>query len=141
MILISHRGNLDGKNESEENNPIYIEEALNAGYEVEIDVWYKYGEFYLGHDSPKYQVDKSFLQNDKLWCHAKNIDAFYLMSLDNRVHCFSHNQDVVGLTSRGYFWSSSENKMTSKSICVMPSNSQNLPKNILGVCSDYVSKH
>ena len=47
MILISHRGNLDGKNESEENNPLYIEEALNAGYEVEIDVWYKYGEFYL----------------------------------------------------------------------------------------------
>ena len=63
------------------------------------------------------------------------------MSLDNRIHCFSHDKDEVALTSRGYFWSSSENKMTSKSICVMPPNSTDLPKNIAGVCSDNVGSY
>ena len=63
------------------------------------------------------------------------------MSLDNRIHCFFHDQDDVALTSRGYFWSSSEKEMTSKSICVMPSNSRDLPKNIVGVCSDYASRY
>ena len=38
MILISHRGNIDGKNEVWENHPKYIIEALEAGYDFEIDV-------------------------------------------------------------------------------------------------------
>ena len=44
MILISHRGNLEGKQPEQENNPLYIYNALNKGYEVEIDVWYKDNE-------------------------------------------------------------------------------------------------
>ena len=49
-----------------------------------------------------------------------------------------HDKDKVALTSRGYFWSAFEDEMTSKSICVMPPSSRNLPKNIAGVCSDYI---
>ena len=113
-----------------ENKPEYIQQALDLGYDVEIDVWLIDGNFFLGHDEPQYQVHGTFLMKKGLWCHAKNIDAFYLMSLDNRIHCFSHDRDEVALTSRGYFWSSSENEMTSKSICVMPSDYIDLPKNI-----------
>ncbi len=141
MILISHRGNINGSDVKKENHPDYIQKALDLGYDVEIDVWLVDNEFFLGHDEPQYKVHGTFLMTKGLWCHAKNIEAFYLMSLDNRIHCFFHDQDDVALTSRGYFWSSSENKMTSKSICVMPSNYKDLPKNILGVCSDYVSKY
>ena len=39
MRLISHRGNLTGKYPLMENTPAYIREAVDAGYEVEIDVW------------------------------------------------------------------------------------------------------
>ncbi len=138
MILISHRGNILGRKKQLENNPDYVENALKLGYDVEIDVWLIDGEFFLGHDEPQYQVHGTFLMNKGLWCHAKNIDAFYLMSLDSRIHYFSHDQDEVALTSRGYFWSSSENKMTKKSICVMPQSSKDLPKDIAGVCSDYI---
>ena len=60
---------------------------------------------------------------------------------DNKIHCFFHDKDKVALTSKGYFWSSSENKMTNKSICVMPPNSTDLPKNIAGVCSDNVGSY
>ena len=38
MILISHRGNLGGKQLNNENNPNYILRALTAGYNVEIAI-------------------------------------------------------------------------------------------------------
>ena len=41
MILISHRGNLKGINPQRENEPLYIVEALEKGFDVEIDVWWK----------------------------------------------------------------------------------------------------
>ena len=62
------------------------------------------------------------------------------MSLDSNVYCFAMIE-MVALTSRGYFWSSSENEMTSKSICVMPSDYIDLPKNIAGVCSDNIGSY
>ena len=41
MILISHRGNIDGVNKLKENKINYINEAIKNGFDVEIDVWYK----------------------------------------------------------------------------------------------------
>ena len=38
MILIAHRGNIDGPNPEMENNPQYIDKAIDSGYNVEIDV-------------------------------------------------------------------------------------------------------
>ena len=141
MILISHRGNINGSNPKMDNNPEYIQKALDLGYDVEVDVWSIDKQFYLGHDEPQYKIERSFLQNKKLWCHAKNIEAFYRMIDDNKIHCFSHDKDKVALTSRGYFWSAFEDEMTSKSICVMPPSSRDLPKNIAGVCSDYIERY
>ena len=63
MRLISHRGNIDGPNLNNENDPENILKVLNLGYDVEIDVWFIDNEFYLGHDYPKYIVNKSFLEN------------------------------------------------------------------------------
>ena len=71
MILISHRGNLRGRIPKYENNPSYIEKALKEGFDVEIDVWYKDNEWYLGHDEPTYHINMNWLRNKKLWCHAK----------------------------------------------------------------------
>ena len=34
MILISHRGNINGKNLNIENHPSYIDKAIEAGYDV-----------------------------------------------------------------------------------------------------------
>ena len=138
MIFISHRGNMTGINPKRENEPLYIVEALEKGFDVEIDVWYKKGQFYLGHDEPQYKVKREFLQNRKLWCHAKNIDAFYHMVDDEKIHCFSHDKDEVALTSKGYFWSLSNTKITDKSISVMASDYLDLQKNIAGVCSDNI---
>ena len=40
MILIAHRGNISGIDDARENSPKYISEALNIGYDVEVDVWH-----------------------------------------------------------------------------------------------------
>ena len=61
MRLISHRGNLTGKYPLLENTPVYIREAVDAGYEVEIDVWGDTkGGLYLGHDGPELHTSMIF---------------------------------------------------------------------------------
>src|SRR5690606_41780184 len=73
MKLIAHRGNFKGMFIDLENSPQYIDQALDLGYEAEIDVWYVDGNFVLGHDNPQYPTDETWLlkRRDKLWCHAK----------------------------------------------------------------------
>ena len=56
-MLISHRGNIDGVNKNFENQPNYIDDAIRAGYDVEVDIWYIDDKLYLGHDTADYQVD------------------------------------------------------------------------------------
>ena len=56
MILISHRGNLNGKIPENENCPDYIDKAIHSGYDVEIDIWMIDNELFLGHDGPQYKV-------------------------------------------------------------------------------------
>ena len=38
MILISHRGNVNGKLPNRENTISYIKEAIAKGFDVEIDI-------------------------------------------------------------------------------------------------------
>ncbi len=77
MILISHRGNINGKNTEKENHPDYIDDAIKLGYDVEIDIWVIDGNFYLGHDGPQYNISLDWLSDriDRLWIHCKNIEA------------------------------------------------------------------
>ena len=140
MIKIAHRGNLAGPNEKYENNPDYIMEALGEGYDVELDIWSYENELFLGHDIAEYKIDLDFLQNKKLWCHCKNIDALKIL-LYNDIRCFYHQTDEATLTSDGYIWTYPGKKLTEKSICVMPERDQwKIPENIAGVCSDFIGR-
>ena len=99
--------------------------------------------FWLGHDRPQYQIEENFLENSRLWCHAKNIDALYKMKINSLIHCFWHQEDDVTLTSRGFFWTYPGKQLTEKSICVLPEFEDKkskviLPKNVAGICSDFV---
>jgi hypothetical protein len=87
--LISHRGNINGPNKKLENSPNYIREALDHGFDVEIDVWVLDGKYFLGHNAPQYPVLEEFLQNEKLWCHAKNLAALEQMLQNPKIHCFN----------------------------------------------------
>ena len=137
MVLISHRGNMDGIYPEMENNPIYIDRALKNGYDVEIDVWYEDGIWYLGHDKPQYKIDLDYLKNDKFWCHAKNIEALNRM-LKEDIHCFWHQDDDVTLTSKGYMWTYPGKPLTDNSICVKPKKNDKIMKKTFGICSDFI---
>lgn len=105
--IISHRGNLNGSDHSRENSPEYIDEAINAGFDVEIDVRCEDHMFYLGHDKPQYYVPMSWLveRKDKLWIHCKNLkalDVLYNSPVD--FHYFWHETDRYTLTSKGIGW-------------------------------------
>jgi hypothetical protein len=135
MIIISHRGNLDGRNLECENNPTYIQQALDQGYDVEVDVWYIDDRFFLGHDTPTYLVEPSWFERKALWCHAKNIEAFEKM-LELKIHCFWHENDKYTLTNKGIPWCFPENYHT-KGITVILDKNTIPPKNIGGICTDY----
>ena len=57
MILISHRGNLNGPFQ-DENNPTKIEDVILKGFDVEIDLRILNSEFYLGHDTEDFKVSE-----------------------------------------------------------------------------------
>ena len=115
MILIAHRGNIDGPNPERENHPEYIRETLDRHYHAEIDVWYKDSKWYLGHDLPQYEVEEDFFSESNLWCHAKNIEALHKM-LKEDIHCFWHQEDDVTLTSCGFIWTYPGKELTDNSI-------------------------
>ena len=145
MKLISHRGNLNGPNKERENHPDYIYEAIQAGYDVEIDVWWVDGKFKLGHDEPQYDFPFDLFNNfyNKLWIHCKNMEALsQLNELDSngsKLNYFSHEDDLGVLTSRGYIWSTN---LYDRGILVMPEVFNREPKETtFGVCSDYITKY
>lgn len=137
MILISHRGNINGPNIEKENTSDYIEAALNLGFNVEIDVWYL-GHFFLGHDKPQYFVTEKFLQQDGLWCHAKNIPAMVELSKLG-VNYFWHERDKVALTSNKFLWTYPGQDLTNMSIACLPEVKEFINMEIAaGICSDYI---
>lgn len=141
MILISHRGNINGKMVEKENQPDYIYDALMYEYDVEIDVWFINNKFILGHDIPQYEINKEFFDN-KMWCHAKNIDALNEL-LNLNMNCFFHNIDNCTLTSRGYIWTYPGQCLTNNSIAVLPESVKYGESDLRmcrGICSDIIEK-
>jgi|TARA_R110000782_G_scaffold28656_1_gene71711 hypothetical protein len=145
MKLISHRGNLEGPNPERENHPDYIYEAIQAGYDVEIDIWFVDGKFKLGHDEPQYDFPFDLFSNfyTKLWIHCKNIEALsQLNNLDSngsKLNYFFHESDLGVLTSKGYIWSTNQ---CERGILVMPETfNQETNENTFGVCSDYIKNY
>ena len=156
MILISHRGNIAGKQLELENKPEYVMDAILKGYNVEIDVWWHNKNFYLGHDSPLYKIDTDFLYKPvmggpQFWCHAKNWEAIIeikkLTPINRQVypfpniHYFWHQKDDLTLTSQGYIWAYPGKQPIKDSIAVMPELYQDNLDICKGVCSDNIENY
>lgn len=140
MIIISHRGNVQGQDKNYENNPIQINNLLKNNIQVEIDVWFKDGNILLGHDEPQHIVNYEFLKQDGLWCHAKNLNALYYMIQNNIKNYFWHQEDYFTLTSSKYIWTYPTNLVTDKSIIVdLSKNWKNKNYDCFGVCVDFLN--
>ena len=102
MFFISHRGNINGPNPVDENKVQYINDCLDKNFDVEIDLWFKKNQFYLGHDEPQYEVGLDYLSNKKFWIHCKNLECFYELSKYD-LNYFWHEKDKIVITSKGFF--------------------------------------
>jgi len=136
MKIISHRGNLDGRKPDCENNPIYIQQALDLGFDVEVDVWYVDGEFFLGHDAPTYRVDPRWFSGKALWCHAKNQKALEEMIVSEDITCFWHESDKMTVTSNGLMWMYPGNH-SRLGITVCLGKPYEIVPDMWGVCTDH----
>lgn len=108
MIIISHRGNIKGSLLDKENNPSYIDCAIENGYHVEIDIRSIGGELWLGHDEPQYKIDHNWLNKRRhyLWIHCKNLEAAKECW---SYHAFCHSGDPFTYTSTGKIWLHNDN--------------------------------
>ena len=142
MIKIAHRGNIYGSNPDLENNPEYVLNAIELGYEVEIDVWIVNGEFFLGHDEPLYFVDPFFIMDvaDSAWFHCKNLEALYIFAKNFKFcNFFWHQEDDYTLTSQGILWTYPGKSASKLSVLVDIDLTSGVDYDkIYGICSDYV---
>ena len=141
MIYISHRGNVDGKSDME-NNPAYIDFAIHIGYDVEVDVWSRKGEWFLGHDEPTHKIDLAWLEDRRssLWCHAKNPDALkHLCGLN--LHAFGHDKDKYICTSFGYVITHPNIKPVKSCVAMLPEQKGHDVTGCVAVCSDVVAAY
>jgi hypothetical protein len=147
MNIISHRGNLNGPIKDKENRPSYIDAAIQLGYDVEVDVRFINGEFWLGHDEPEYMVELSWMKprKNKIWYHCKNQESsIKFLELNEEFKFFCHKEDSFVLTSNGYLWVHDLSK-TINNKCVIPLISEediiNYNNSNPGfVCTDFVKK-
>jgi len=148
MKIISHRGYLDGENEIQENNPIYIDECLSNGFDVEVDLRLNSNKFYLGHDIEKYIISIDWILERKefLWVHCKDIYSIqYLIESELDINYFWHENDLFTITSKNYLWAYPNKKVYQKAVNVLPEKNWGFKKiveeQIFAICTDYPKKY
>ena len=147
MLLISHRGNLQGPDKDIENNPRHIESIINS-YDVEIDLRVENNSLFLGHDYPQYEISEEWIlkHSDSLWIHCKDVKSLTFCSRYDQLNYFWHENDDYTMTSFRYIWAYPGKEVADNmTILVLPETKwsydeilQIMPR---GVCSDYVKMY
>jgi len=143
-LWILHRGLKDGPNPGLENQESNLKQRIQEGWDVELDLWFKEGSLWLGHDAPESLLtDLTLLSCPKAWIHCKNIEMLaYMTEKRPGAPFFSHDTDPAVLTSNGYIWCYPGIQAGSTSILVMPERVPEMAidySSIAGICSDYTS--
>ena len=141
MRMISHRGNIDGP-EHTENHPSQIDFAIHLGFEVEVDVWERDGNLWLGHDRPMFRVKELWLldRQHQLLCHAKTIKAACMLE-DMGMECFGHNLDAFVMSNVGDIILHPQAKYVEGCVVMLPERRKKGEdySKAGAICSDYIS--
>ena len=141
---ILHRGLLNGPDKEKENKESELWQRIQDGWDIEVDLWWKESDVWLGHDEPVSILhDRRLLESPYVWVHCKNIDMLTFMRDRNPgAVYFSHNVDEAVLTSNGFIWCYPGSQAGKHSIIVMPERTPEIKidfSTIGGICSDYSS--
>jgi len=139
--IIAHRANLYGPDPKRENRIFAIEECMGMGLEVEIDLRFHQGQFYLGHDEIQEKIDIEWLNKhqDFLWIHCKDFDSLNKLHGTN-LNYFWHDMDMFTLTSKKYIWTYPKNLVNVNSVIVCQNFDDTIKyssTNAHAVCSDW----
>ena len=135
MLVISHRGNLEGPDSAIENHPNQIDRCISQySMNVEIDLRIINGHYWLGHDEPTHKTSIDFISQPNIWVHAKNKLVIPVLKKNKNVHWFWHENDKVALTSKGYVWCFPGHEVE----CGIAVDAGQTIKNCLGICSDNI---
>ena len=148
MLIISHRGNLDGPESCSENHSDSVDIAIENGYDVEIDLHYTNSAWYLGHDNPLEKITTEWLhqRGERLWIHCKNYKCLETLNKEHpNLNFFWHWKDLYTVTKKGTIWCLAGANTIYNSIAVLPEqeigfNYQDFcSKNTLikGICTDH----
>lgn len=137
--IISHRGNLYGRDVKSENNPEHIANVIsnNKWMYVEVDLWLIKNKLFLGHDEPVYAIDGKFIECDRFYIHAKNIECLEYLVKNKYNNYFYHDKDEATIVSNGEIWC---NKLKWIECSIL--NQVNVDtisdyKKYKGICTDY----
>lgn len=163
-LIISHRANINGPDPKTENTIEAIKACQMYGIDVELDIWYKDGKYFLGHDKPSVEFDLLNFkgQQDRIWqgsdelrisafFHAKDLETLsQLLELRLEIYdhdCFVHDKDLATLTYKNRIWTYPGQELHKLSIAVMPEYQGKvyrdnvktlfLQEKIRGVCTDF----
>lgn len=145
MRTIAHRANLHGPDIGTENTWGQIMRAIDAGFDVEVDLWFDENnhEYFLGHDGPKERINMAVMSRHfhHLWIHCKNLAALHQLPMESaKAHYFWHENDQYTLTSHGIMWSYMGVPYTCSTVLVMPEQwltTEYCSSDCLTVCTDY----
>jgi len=112
--IISHRGNLDGKDPTRENTIEAITGAMALGYSVEFDVRMHGDTFWFGHDYPQRLIDLGRLTDliksygGTLYAHCKTIETLQHFVNQHKqgeqIVPFFHDNDECVLLRTNKIW-------------------------------------
>lgn len=159
MKIISHRGNLKGLNPQRENKVWAIEQCIEMGYQVEVDLWVKVvsedNEYtnilFLSHDEPKPEdeISEEWLveHENSLLIHCKNKEALEYCNESSYAEYFFHDKDRWAYTSNNNlicYGNKNDIVNTKFTIIMMPEHHdiklEDIPRGIYAVCTDYIEK-
>jgi len=117
------------------------------GFDVEVDIWEREGELWLGHDRPQYKLSLDFLYTDindepllyRLWFHCKNASAIEFIRGIPHAKYFWHQNDDYTLTSNGLIWTyPGKPLLPNISVAVLPELQHDISMwNAAAICTDY----
>ena len=144
MKLISYRGNIDGVNPELENTISQIENAINNGFDVMIDIFLKDKKLHLGSVENSTQLEIDWLEkyHTKLWLNCKDPELLSkfldLDAIGKHLHYFWFD-DKPTLTSRNYVISTREH-IASRFVIMHPEDGDDIT-NVYGICSSNPKKY
>jgi hypothetical protein len=138
-IIISHLGNLNGRQETHENTLAYVQRAMQLGWHVCIDVVQRGGRFLLPHAQGFDGAPPAFFSHQRVWCRAADpvtLDALCRIN----AHTVPATTAPFTLTSVQFLWTLPPHELTDRAIAAFPEFADSAwlaDSDPAGICTNY----